>query len=102
MAHTPLVEMLRRAMRAAGEASTRNVEAKRVLDAHAQRTNSRREFLVRTSGAALATLTASSLLARKPSGNSARVVIIGAGLAGLTCAYRLKQSGIDATIYAAN
>ena len=33
---------------------------------------------------------------------SARVVVVGAGLAGLTCAYRLKRSGIIATVYEAN
>jgi monoamine oxidase len=42
------------------------------------------------------------LLAGKGSGTSARVVVVGAGLAGLTCGYRLKQAGIIATIYEAN
>lgn len=31
-----------------------------------------------------------------------RVVIVGAGLAGLTAAYRLKQQGVNATVYEAN
>jgi monoamine oxidase len=30
-----------------------------------------------------------------------KIVIVGAGLAGLTCAYRLKQAGITSTIYEA-
>jgi monoamine oxidase len=30
------------------------------------------------------------------------VAVIGAGLAGLTCAYRLRQRGIDVTVYEAN
>ena len=31
-----------------------------------------------------------------------RVVIVGAGLAGLTCAYRLKQAGVTAQVYEAS
>ncbi len=35
-------------------------------------------------------------------GKSAPVIaIIGGGLAGLTCAYRLRQGGLDATVYEA-
>ncbi len=33
---------------------------------------------------------------------AANVVVVGAGLAGLTCAYRLKQAGIAAAVYDAN
>ena len=33
--------------------------------------------------------------------NTPRIVIVGAGLAGLTCAYRLKQAGISSIIYEA-
>src|SRR5207302_3893463 len=30
------------------------------------------------------------------------IAVVGAGLAGLTCAYRLKQAGLDAQIYEAS
>src|ERR671930_409834 len=39
---------------------------------------------------------------RRPrAGHGARVVIVGAGLAGLTCAYRLRQHGIHADVFEA-
>jgi len=45
-------------------------------------------------------------LARAPFGKSgatdAKVVIIGAGAAGITCAYRLHQAGIASSVYDAN
>ena len=44
----------------------------------------------------------SSLFGATQVATSARVVVVGAGLAGLTCAYRLKRSGIIATVYEAN
>ena len=33
---------------------------------------------------------------------SARVAVVGAGIAGLHCAYRLQQSGVDVTVYEAS
>ena len=99
MSHTPLARKLRQAASVAAEAARRRVETHRVLD---ERASSRREFITKLSVAAASTLLAPSLLAAKPGGTSARVAIIGAGLAGLTCAYRLKQTGITATVYEAN
>jgi monoamine oxidase len=63
---------------------------------------SRREF-VRTISAATAGLALpASLFGARQIATSARVAVVGAGLAGLTCAYRLKRRGIIATVYEAN
>lgn len=94
--------MLRRAAGAAAEVSSRRVETERVLEERSLRAQSRREFIGKCSLAAAATFAAPSLFAAKSGGSGTRVVIVGAGLAGLTCAYRLKQAGISATIYEAN
>ena len=93
--------MLSRAANAAAEASLRNVDAGRVLDERSLRATTRRGFIGRLSLAAAAAA-APRMFAGGSGGSSARVVVIGAGLAGLTCAYRLKQAGISATIYEAN
>ena len=53
----------------------------------------RRRFL--RSAAALAALPAAAK-------NPPRIAVVGGGLAGLTCAYRLKQAGLNATVYEAS
>jgi monoamine oxidase len=35
-------------------------------------------------------------------GSAPRIAVVGAGLAGLTCAYELSRSGVDCTVYEAN
>ena len=63
---------------------------------------SRREF-VRTISAATAGLAfPASLFGARQVATSARVAVVGAGLAGLTCAYRLKRRGIITTVYETN
>jgi monoamine oxidase len=95
MAHTPLAEFLRQAASTAAQSDKRSANA----DDSAM---SRREF-VRTISAATAGLALpSSLFGTTRVATSSRVVVVGAGLAGLTCGYRLKQSGIIATVYEAN
>jgi monoamine oxidase len=75
---------------------------------------SRRQLLAAATGAGAAALLGGGLrgaLARAagPLGSAGagvadapRVAIVGAGLAGLTCAYRLRQRGIAATVYEAH
>jgi monoamine oxidase len=60
----------------------------------------RRQFLgaAGAATAAAAAWTPSRSFAQTP----ARVVVVGGGLAGLTCAYRLRQAGVAATLYEAS
>src|SRR4051794_4640182 len=80
MPHTPLLSMIADLARSLGGDGYPQVD--------------RRTFL--KAGAAAASTAALAAQSGR------RVVIVGAGLAGLTCAYRLKQRGIDADIYDAN
>jgi monoamine oxidase len=99
MPHTRLAQLLRNAASIAAEATTRKVETERILQ---ERPASRRQFIGKVFAATAGTTLASPLFAAKSGDASRRIVVIGAGLAGLTCAYRLKQAGINATIYEAN
>jgi monoamine oxidase len=70
----------------------------------AQRKISRRDFL-RGAGAAAAGLAAASALGplavHAARARNARVIVIGAGMAGLRCAHSLRKSGITAEVYEA-
>ena len=76
-----------------------------LADISAHRTLTRRKF-IRDAGATTTALVAASTWGRLvPAARAAtagRVVIVGAGLAGLTCAYRLKQAGVTAEVYEAS
>ena len=101
MAHTPLLKNLRRLAADVHAAAAAGIDVE-TLQARRTAVMSRRQFLERTGIAGLAIAGGPALRAAKPSGSDARVVVVGAGLAGLTCAFRLKEAGIDATIYEAN
>jgi monoamine oxidase len=82
--------------------------AQRVEDAYAEvvagRTT-RRELLKRTTAAGIAVAGAGTMgrFARVAYGAAQpRIAVVGAGLAGLTCAYRLKQAGLVAQVYEAH
>ena len=62
-------------------------------------TLSRRQFLGAAAGAAVS---AWAWTPRARAATGARIVIVGGGLAGLTCAYRLRQAGVTAEVHEAS
>src|SRR4051812_11745159 len=60
---------------------------------------SRRQF-IGAAGAAAVSATAWAPRARAATGS--KIVVVGGGLAGLTCAYRLEQAGVTAELHEAS
>jgi monoamine oxidase len=99
MSRTPLATMLDRAASVAAEAAARDVSTEQVI---AEREGlTRREVIAGGTGLALAAAL-SGPLPRALAASPPRIVVVGAGLAGLTCAYRLKQAGLRAGVYEAS
>jgi monoamine oxidase len=99
MPRTELFTQLRRALRIADRLERERIPTETALDRAAEEW-SRRRFL-QTSAVAAAGVAAGWPRAARAQ-DAARVVILGAGTAGLTCAWRLQQSGIDAMLIEAS
>jgi monoamine oxidase len=82
----------------AAEAAMRDVSTEQVIEE--RRGMTRREVIAGGTGLALAAAL-SGPLPRALAASSPPIVVVGAGLAGLSCAYQLKQAGIRADIYEA-
>jgi monoamine oxidase len=97
MAYSPATRQFRRL-----SAEEEQEPSHRRSSAVAPRTITRRDFL-RGAGAMAAGLAAAPVLgplvARSARARDARVIVIGAGVAGLRCAHRLRHSGITAQVY---
>jgi monoamine oxidase len=110
MARTPLFRRLVDAGAAVSEAHARGVPTAEVVEERSERLLSRRRFLeIAGIGLGMAACDRAEGITRaagppnraRAGGSPGKVAVIGAGLAGLTCAYRLRQAGIDATVYEA-
>jgi monoamine oxidase len=111
MARTALTRLLQQIHLAHAEAEVTGVPVDEVFATQQQQRLHRREFLAGAVGASAALLWACSgvgsqqrsgaVTARSSSGTP-RIVIVGGGLAGASCAYRLWQAGVPFTLCEAN
>ncbi len=103
MARTPWVGLLRRAARVAAIARTTGQPLDEIVarEREARVDRARRRFLGQSAvaGAALAAA-ACARAPVKPHGDDG-IVVVGAGIAGLMCAYRLRQAGQRVRVYEA-
>lgn len=111
MPRTPLLSRLLDASAVAAEAYRRETAVDDVIEERSTRGLSRRDFIAGTliTGALTACggseRTTGLLMPGAPNRRtsaSPKVVVVGGGLAGLTCAYRLRQAGMTATVYEAS
>jgi monoamine oxidase len=101
VARTELTGLLRRIHAAYRETQRTGVPVDEVFERQAQAV-SRRRFIAQTT-AALTTVSSGRIYSTvaAASRGAPRITIIGGGLGGVTCAYRLMQAGIRSTIYEA-
>lgn len=102
MARTPIFDEIRRAFRIAAYLERTGTSTSEGLERLEEAAWTRRRFL-RTAVTATAGVAIAPLLAQcECAYERPRVVIVGGGVAGLVCAYRLQQNGIPARVIEAS
>ena len=95
MPHTSVFAFIRRSLQNAQAALHDDRPVGELLDGAAGIT--RRQFVIGT--AAAAALASCRTVAPSPSSPEADVIVVGAGIAGLTAAYRLHRAGVNVRVY---
>jgi monoamine oxidase len=106
MARSPLLRSIERLAKDHDHAERLGITPAEVRERRAEKAYSRREFLKRGGavGAAIAVVGPAAFArpARAAGGSSARIAIVGAGIAGLNAALTLQDKGLAATVYEAS
>lgn len=104
MARTVLVDLLRRAARLAGQAraSGEPLDEAFARDRERRVDRARRRFLHQGAGVSAGLLLAACAPPlRRSEERGHEVAVVGAGIAGLSCAHRLRQAGVGVKLYEA-
>jgi len=101
MARTPLSSALQRSLRIARRSLRSGREPSEIEARDAERVRSRRDFLAAGAAAAVSVSLSRCASLAPASRRGERVIVIGAGIAGLSCAYRLRQVGIAVRVFEA-
>jgi monoamine oxidase len=102
MARTPLFRRVQECADVAREAAVRGLPVDEVLGERAERGLTRARLLRDAGVAGLAAAGFARVAPLARAAGSPRIVVVGGGLAGLTCAHRLKQAGLTAQLHEAS
>ncbi len=103
MAHGPLIGGIRRALARAWLVRRHGLDGARAIErAHADWQLRRRQAL-QASVASMAAMASGCIIkSKKPADPEVEVAVVGGGIAGLHCAYRLDGAGVRVTLYEAS
>lgn len=104
MSRSPIARLVTQLYRDSRGAALAQIPIDEFVEQQAVKRKTRREFLGQSGRTLVGAATMAGFSGSLNAGthSSAQIAIVGAGLAGLTCAWRLRQAGFNSTVFEAN